>query len=225
MIILFVSSLIAWKLILEYNNKIKIAEKEFKLFSNDLNGSKGKAARPINSIYSNGKVKGCFGIYKVFLKSFKFINDSSFLLSNSKENKMIKSEYKAYEFDLIDVFEESFRAEMDIAEQGLKNKIAILGTISATAPYVGLLGTVYGILIAFWGLGMEQQATIATVAPSIAEALIATGMGLFVAIPALVAYNRLSHRVDVLLDQYEQVLKTSKLLLKKNVITTISKGK
>lgn len=221
-LILLVSSLVAWKLILEYNNKIKAAEKEFKIFNNDLIGSKGRPAKPINSIFNNGKIRGGFGIYKVFLKSFKFINDSSFLLSNKEECKN-NIDKKSYEFDLIDIFEESFRAEMDIAEQGLKNKIALLGTISSTAPYVGLLGTVYGILIAFWGLGMEQQATIATIAPSIAEALIATGMGLFVAIPALVAYNRLNHRVDVLLDQYEQVLKTSKLLLKKNVINSVCK--
>lgn len=224
MIILFISSLISWKLIFEYNNKIKTAEKEFKIFSLDLIGSKGRPAKSIDSIYSNGKIRGVFGIYKVFMKSFKFINDSSFLLSKNKTQDKKGEDAKKYEFELINIFEETFRSEMDIAEQGLKNKIALLGTISATAPYVGLLGTVYGILIAFWGLGMEQQATIATVAPSIAEALIATGMGLFVAIPALVAYNRLSHRVDVLLDQYEQVLNTSTLLLKKNVINTTYKN-
>ena len=223
MFILLLSSLISWKLIFEYNNKIKIAEKEFDFFNVELNGSKGKPARAINSIYSGGKIKSINGIYKVFLKSFKFVNDSSSLLMKNSKDLKEGVDYRVYENDLISIYEETFKAEMDIAEQGLKNEISLLGTISATAPYVGLLGTVYGILIAFWGLGMSEQATVATVAPSIAEALIATGMGLFVAIPSLVAFNRLSHRVDVLLDQYDQVLKASTLLLKKKVILSSSR--
>ncbi|HVN41879.1 MAG TPA: protein TolQ, partial [Steroidobacteraceae bacterium] len=76
--------------------------------------------------------------------------------------------------------------EIDRLEQNLST----LATIGSTSPYVGLFGTVWGILSAFQGLGDVQQATLAVVAPSIAEALIATAMGLFAAIPAVVAYNR-----------------------------------
>ena len=228
MFILFISSIISWKLIFEYSKKIKVAEKEFDVFNQNLKGGKGRPAKPINFIYSEGKIRSNAGIYKVFIRSFKFINNSSVLLTtklkeddNKETNEEIYNK-KLYEYDLIDIYEETFKAEIDIAEQNLKNSLATLGTISSTAPYVGLLGTVYGILIAFWGLGMEGQATIATVAPSIAEALIATGMGLFVAIPALVFYNKLNHRVDILIDQYDQVLQASKLLLKRNVLTTIN---
>lgn len=224
LLILLVSSLVAWKLIFEYHNKIKKTENEFKIFNLELNGSKGKKGKPINAIYNSGKVRGVYGVYLVFLKSFKFLDESSELL-NAKIKPKNGTDKFQYEMGLVELFDESFRAEMEKVEQGLKNKIALLGTISSTSPYVGLLGTVYGILIAFWGLGMEQQATIATVAPHIAEALIATGMGLFVAIPSLIAYNRLNHRVDVLLDEYEQVLKTTKILLKKNVINSLRKDK
>ena len=76
--------------------------------------------------------------------------------------------------------------EMDRLEHGLAN----LATIGSTSPYVGLFGTVWGIMNAFHGLGNVQQATLAMVAPGIAEALIATAMGLFAAIPAVIAYNR-----------------------------------
>ena len=70
-------------------------------------------------------------------------------------------------------------------------------------PYIGLFGTVWGIMNSFRGLAMVQQATLATVAPGISEALVATAMGLFAAIPAVLAYNRLASRVDVFSNRYD----------------------
>ena len=78
----------------------------------------------------------------------------------------------------------------------LEQNLATLATIGSTSPYVGLFGTVWGIMSAFQGLGNVQQATLAMVAPGIAEALIATAMGLFAAIPAVVAYNRYADQVS-----------------------------
>jgi len=77
----------------------------------------------------------------------------------------------------------------------LEESLANLATIGSTSPYVGLFGTVWGIMSAFVALGGVQQATIAMVAPGIAEALIATAMGLFAAIPAVIAYNQLTHQI------------------------------
>lgn len=79
---------------------------------------------------------------------------------------------------------------------GLESSMNFLATVGSTAPYVGLFGTVWGIMAAFQGLGQAQQATLAMVAPGISEALIATAMGLFAAIPATIAYNRFAHQVD-----------------------------
>jgi biopolymer transport protein TolQ len=79
----------------------------------------------------------------------------------------------------------------------------VLATIGATAPFVGLFGTVWGIMNAFRGLSNVSQATLAQVAPGIAEALIATAIGLFAAIPAVVAYNRYTHDVDRLATRFE----------------------
>lgn len=84
----------------------------------------------------------------------------------------------------------------------LESNLSLLATIGSISPYVGLFGTVWGIMNAFIGLGAVQQATLAMVAPGIAEALIATAMGLFAAIPAVIAYNRFSHRVEKVDNQY-----------------------
>ncbi|NCF72263.1 MAG: protein TolQ [Gammaproteobacteria bacterium] len=99
--------------------------------------------------------------------------------------------------------------EVDRLEQGL----ATLATIGSTSPYVGLFGTVWGIMGAFMGLANVQSATLAVVAPPIAEALIATAMGLFAAIPAVVAYNRyadkvvrLEYRYDGFTEEFSSIL-------------------
>jgi biopolymer transport protein TolQ len=89
--------------------------------------------------------------------------------------------------------------EVDRLEQSL----ATLATIGSTSPYVGLFGTVWGIMTAFMGLGNAQTATLAVVAPPIAEALIATAMGLFAAIPAVIAYNRFADKVVRLEYRYD----------------------
>ena len=86
----------------------------------------------------------------------------------------------------------AYQREMDALEANL-NFLASTGSVS---PYVGLFGTVWGIMQAFRGLANVQQATLASVAPGIAEALVATAIGLFAAIPAVVAYNRYSHDID-----------------------------
>jgi biopolymer transport protein TolQ len=93
----------------------------------------------------------------------------------------------------------------------LEQNLSTLATIGSTSPYVGLFGTVWGILTAFQALGHVQQATLATVAPAIAEALIATAMGLFAAIPAVIAYNRYADqvgRLELRFDTFMEELST-----------------
>src|SRR5207245_1853600 len=92
--------------------------------------------------------------------------------------------------------------EMDRLEASL----AFLASVGSVSPYVGLLGTVWGIMHAFRGLANMAQATLAAVAPGIAEALVATAIGLFAAIPAVVAYNRFSHDVDRLAVRFESFM-------------------
>ncbi|HEX5314902.1 MAG TPA: protein TolQ [Gammaproteobacteria bacterium] len=85
----------------------------------------------------------------------------------------------------------------------LETSMGYLATVGSTAPYVGLFGTVWGIMAAFQGLGNAEQATLAMVAPGISEALIATAMGLIAAIPATIFYNRFANQVDRLDGRYE----------------------
>jgi biopolymer transport protein TolQ len=93
----------------------------------------------------------------------------------------------------------SFQRELDELERGL----SFLATAGSVSPYVGLFGTVWGIMNAFRGLANVQQATLSAVAPGIAEALVATAIGLFAAIPAVIAYNQYSHDIDRLANHFE----------------------
>ncbi len=96
----------------------------------------------------------------------------------------------------------TFQREMDV----LESHLSFLASAGSVSPYVGLFGTVWGIMHAFRGLANVQQATLASVAPGIAEALIATAIGLFAAIPAVVAYNRYSHDIDRLAIRFESFM-------------------
>jgi biopolymer transport protein TolQ len=96
----------------------------------------------------------------------------------------------------------TFQREMDFLERHL----AFLASTGSVSPYVGLFGTVWGIMHSFRSLANVQQATLAQVAPGIAEALIATAIGLFAAIPAVVAYNRYSHDIERLANRFESFM-------------------
>jgi len=96
----------------------------------------------------------------------------------------------------------TYQREMD----ALESHLSFLATVGSVSPYVGLFGTVWGIMNAFRGLSNVAQATLAQVAPGIAEALVATAMGLFAAIPAVIAYNRFAHDIDRLAGRYESFI-------------------
>lgn len=104
---------------------------------------------------------------------------------------------------LIAGVQRSMKVSLAREEDRLESNLSLLATIGSISPYVGLFGTVWGIMRSFTALGSVQHATLAMVAPGIAEALIATAMGLFAAIPAVIAYNRYSDQVDRLIGSYE----------------------
>ena len=105
--------------------------------------------------------------------------------------------------DMLDGVHRAMRVAMNREVDELETHLSFLATVGSTSPYIGLFGTVWGIMNSFRSLGVAQQATIASVAPGIAEALIATAMGLFAAIPAVIAYNRFSNHVERLVSRYE----------------------
>ena len=97
----------------------------------------------------------------------------------------------------------------------LEHRIPFLATVGSISPYVGLFGTVWGIMIAFHGLASVKEATIAMVAPGISEALIATAMGLFAAIPAVIGYNRFSNQVDRLQGRFDTFMEEFSAILQR----------
>lgn len=107
----------------------------------------------------------------------------------------------------------SFQREMDAVETHL----SFLASVGSVSPYVGLFGTVWGIMHAFTGLGALQQVTLATVAPGIAEALVATALGLFAAIPAVVAYNRFARDIDRVAIRMETFIEEFSNILQRNL--------
>ncbi|MEY4562846.1 MAG: hypothetical protein RLZZ618_2123 [Pseudomonadota bacterium] len=106
----------------------------------------------------------------------------------------------------------SFQRELDVIEANL----SFLATVGSVSPYVGLFGTVWGIMHAFVGLANMQQVSLATVAPGIAEALVATAIGLFAAIPAVVAYNRFARDIDRSATQMETFIEEFSNILQRN---------
>ena len=107
---------------------------------------------------------------------------------------------------IIDGTRRAMRATYQRELDSLESHLSFLATVGSVSPYVGLFGTVWGIMIAFLGLSSVAQATLAQVAPGIAEALIATAMGLFAAIPAVVGYNRYTHDIDRLSNRMESFM-------------------
>jgi len=109
----------------------------------------------------------------------------------------------------------SMRVALNREVDRLENHLSTLATIGSTSPYVGLFGTVWGIMNSFTSLGNVKQATLALVAPGIAEALIATAIGLFAAIPAVVAYNRYSNKVERLNNRYDDFVEEFATILQR----------
>ncbi|VAW49134.1 Tol-Pal system protein TolQ [hydrothermal vent metagenome] len=146
----------------------------------------------LNSFYQHDKMSEHHGkgLSNIFLEGFR-----EFL--RLKKIGVVEAN------DLISGTQRMMKVAFSKEADKLENRLPILATIGSSAPYIGLFGTVLGVMHAFQGLGEMQNATLAAVAPGISEALIVTAIGLFAAIPAVITYNSLSNRVDRLLGEYE----------------------
>lgn len=182
MLILLAASIISWTLIIQRSWFYKKNTKSFKEFiasfwnSADL----GKLYMQID------KERNIEGVSAIFYAGFKEF------VRMRKQGKVLLENIER-------VMQISCAKEAELLEQHLP----IFASIGSIAPFVGLFGTVWGIMSSFQALGQAQQATIGMVAPGISEALIATALGLFTAIPAVLAYNRYSTQVTSLLNKYD----------------------
>ena len=187
MALLIIASLVSWSIIFTKRRLIR----KTKSASDDFEAAFWSGG-DLNTLYQSATREkgGALGMASIFEAGFREFNRQAQQSGQSADR----------------VIEECRRGmrvaqmrEVDRLEQGL----ATLATIGSTSPYVGLFGTVWGIMGAFMGLANMQTATLAVVAPPIAEALIATAMGLFAAIPAVIAYNRYADKVVRLEYRYD----------------------
>jgi len=176
--ILLLASLSSWAIIFGKNRVIGRVRREADRFESRF-WSGDDLAQLYRAIESQGGATGMAGIFEFGFREFARLRQQGVtaadLLLEGSRRAMRVAQLK----------------EIDRLEQGL----ATLATVGSTSPYVGLFGTVWGIMSAFSSLGNVQQATLAMVAPGISEALVATAFGLFAAIPAVVAYNRFADQV------------------------------
>ena len=137
--------------------------------------------------------------------------------SGFREFTKLRSQKNLDPKDVIDGSRRAMRATYQRELDMLDAHLAYLASVGSVSPYVGLFGTVWGIMHAFRGLSNVGQATLSAVAPGIAEALVATAIGLFAAIPAVVAYNRFSHEIDRLATRFESFMEEFSNILQRQM--------
>jgi biopolymer transport protein TolQ len=199
MLLLFLASLISWTFIFskrkELNRAVEITDEFEEQFWSGVS---------LSELYRKLAAKDFEpeGIEKIFLAGYKEFSRMR-LSGNVEPSVQVESAQRVMRIELL--------RELDRLDEHL----SFLATVGSTSPYVGLFGTVWGIMNSFMALGNVKQATLAQVAPGIAEALIATAIGLFAAIPAVVAYNRFSTKLDRLTGRYELFVEEFIVLLQR----------
>lgn len=203
MLALLTASLLSWIIIFQRSKVMSVAKKGLVDFEDQFWSGMdlSKLYRQVNS----NPDPDC-GVEQVFKAGFKEFSRLSQLPGMEPEAIMVGTQ-------------RAMRVAVAREEEKLQDHLPFLATVGSTSPYVGLFGTVWGIMSAFMGLANVQQATLSTVAPGIAEALIATAIGLFAAIPAVVAYNRFSTKADSLLGHYDNFAEEFQAILHRKVHT------
>ena len=180
MLLLFIASILSWIVIVErYNFFRKIKSDNDNFLKTFWSG------KDLDILYKEvSKESSLYGVKNLFKNSFD-------------EFSAINLEDNISEFDLESI-NRSMRVSIASDEEEMNKHLSFLANVGSVSPYVGLLGTVWGIMTSFQGLSDATQATINAVAPGISEALIATGMGLFAAIPAVVAFNKFTSESETI---------------------------
>jgi len=144
--------------------------------------------------------------------------------SGMREYQKLREKHITDASTLMDGARRAMRASYQREADAIEANLSFLATVGSVSPYVGLFGTVWGIMHAFTGLAALEQVTLATVAPGIAEALVATAIGLFAAIPAVVAYNRFAHDIDRIANRLETFIEEFSNILQRNVSAQSASG-
>ena len=206
MLLLLMFYVMSWAFIFQRSSVLSKAKKQVEQFDNSF-----WAADDLNVLFDKAKFnkEEICGTEHIFYSGFKEFSRLYQINPNMPEAAL-------------DGASRSMRLAMNRELDNLELHIPFLGTVGSISPYIGLFGTVWGIMHAFISLGEVKQATLQMVAPGIAEALIATAIGLFAAIPAVLAYNRLSLRVSRMeqsylnfIDEFSSILQRQAVAVRK----------
>jgi biopolymer transport protein TolQ len=187
MLLLLLASVASWVIIFRKKRVLDRAEKEAERFEERFWSGADMAKLYSAATERNREIEGLEAIFEAGFREF------------SRQRQRRGGDSRAR----LEGAQRGMRVASSRELDGLEHNLEFLANVGSIAPYVGLLGTVWGIMISFHGLANVKEATIATVAPGISEALIATAMGLFAAIPAVWAYNRYATKVERIAGRYD----------------------
>ncbi|MEZ5573380.1 MAG: protein TolQ [Halioglobus sp.] len=190
MAILLLASMVSWYMIVNRYLYFRNASDEMYRFE-----ERFWSGVDLSQLYRDGNDKAADG--------HAILGMESIFRAGFKEFSRLAQQSEMDSEAVIEGSRRAMRVAMMREEERLERHLAFLASVGSTSPYIGLFGTVWGIMHSFRGLANSTQATLATVAPGISEALVATAMGLFAAIPAVLAYNRFASKVEVLSNRYD----------------------
>ncbi|MAN51882.1 cell division and transport-associated protein TolQ [Marinimicrobium koreense] len=199
MLLLFLASVISWVMIVQRGLYLRKARGLFHGFERQF-----WSGIDLNQLYRQGNGKTAEGAENIFRAGFK-------------EFTRLRQQSGASSEAVMEGSQRAMRVALSREEEKLELHLPFLASVASVSPYIGLFGTVWGIMNSFRGLANVHQATLATVAPGIAEALVATAMGLFAAIPAVLAYNRYSARAEAMLNYYHTFAEEFSAILHRQV--------
>ncbi|MGH8611617.1 MAG: protein TolQ [Gammaproteobacteria bacterium] len=187
MLVLLLASLVSWVLIFSKRSLLKQAQKAAQIFEDRFWSSEDLTTLYTRIVDRAQEPNGMESIFEAGFKEFARLSKRSGIDPRA----------------ILEGAQRSMRVALNREVEDLESNLPFLATVGSVSPYIGLFGTVWGIMNSFQALGNVHQATLAMVAPGISEALIATAMGLFAAIPAVIAYNRYASDVDRLYNRYD----------------------
>ncbi len=208
MVLLVLASVMSWFVIFQKSRLLKKVTKDASRFEDDFWSGGDLSELYTNLSRRNTDREGMEKVFETgfaeFARAYKTTTDAAFMMAS---------------------IQRSMKVILSREEEKLESNLTFLATVGSISPYVGLFGTVWGIMNSFTALGAVQNASLNMVAPGIAEALIATAMGLFAAIPAVVAYNRYSDQVDRLISRYENFMEEFTTVLQRQSQRKVKQGK
>ncbi len=207
MLLLFLASIVSWVIIFQRASVFKQSRRSQLAFE-----ERFWSGMDLNQLYRDVSShsdpnNGMQAIFKAGFKEFNRLRQQAGMDADA----------------IMEGTQRAMRVALSRETDRLDSHLPFLATVGSTSPYVGLFGTVWGIMNSFRGLAQMQQATLATVAPGISEALVATAMGLFAAIPAVIAYNRYSANAERIITGYENFAEEFSSILHRKVYVSMGR--